>query len=121
MSQFKNVASCATIKPEKAVKVRLSSFVDNKAPAEAILSEPVNLNELSVDERLRFLRGPKISVVMEGWVIFYGVVPLPTFMATSERPIRTSTRSRSISGLNPHRLRSPGVRCRSVNVGAFLK
>jgi hypothetical protein len=82
MSQFKNVASRTTVKTKKAVKVRL---VDNKAPVEAILSGPVNLNELSVDERLGLLRGPKVSIVMEGRVISHGVVPLRAFMATSEK------------------------------------
>ncbi|KAF2450035.1 hypothetical protein P171DRAFT_440450 [Karstenula rhodostoma CBS 690.94] len=84
MSSFQNVVSRTVTKTNKAHEAGLASLVDNKAPVDGILSAVVDLNKLTVDERLGLLRGPKASVVMNGKVVWRDA-PIRAFMATSTK------------------------------------
>ncbi|KAF9741889.1 hypothetical protein PMIN06_007998 [Paraphaeosphaeria minitans] len=84
MSAFQSVVSRTTTNTNKAREAGLASLVDNKAPVDGILSGIVDLNELTVDERLGLIRGPKVSIMMSGKVIIQNV-PVRAFMAISTK------------------------------------
>ncbi|KAK7183274.1 hypothetical protein DPSP01_011784 [Paraphaeosphaeria sporulosa] len=84
MSEFQSVVSRTVTKNKKAHNAGLAALVDTKAPVDGILSGVIDLNKLTVDQRLGLLRGPKVSVVLGGKMV-HPNVPVRAFIATSNK------------------------------------
>lgn len=82
MASFQEVHTRTATKTTKAFEAGIASLIDDKVPVTELLSGPIELGSLSMQQRRGLLRGPKTQVLNNGNIIFHDA-PVRALMATS--------------------------------------